>query len=52
MVNPQQCPQFHFPSGIAQQDDLKHGTELVSLLTEAENQEIKDIKMSLSMWCK
>jgi hypothetical protein len=37
---------------IAQQDDLKHGTELVSLLTESENQEIKDIKMSLSVYCK
>jgi hypothetical protein len=37
---------------ISEQDDLKHGQDLVNLLTDSVSQEIKDIKMSLSVYCK
>ena len=43
---------FNFDFVLAEQDDLKHGQDLVNLLTDSVSQEIKDIKMSLSVYCK
>ena len=37
---------------IAEVDDLAHARKLVEILTDTENQEIKDVKLSVSIYCK
>ena len=37
---------------IAENDDLIHAQSLVELLTDTENQDIKDVKLSISIYCK
>ena len=36
----------------AEKDDLNHAETIVNLLLDSENQEIKDVKMSLAVYCK
>jgi hypothetical protein len=37
---------------IAEVDDLAHARKLVEILTDTENQDIKDVKLSVSIYCK
>ncbi len=37
---------------IAEVDDLAHARKLVEILTDTESQEIKDVKLSVSIYCK
>jgi hypothetical protein len=37
---------------IAEADDLEHARKLVEILTDTESQDIKDVKLSVSIYCK